>query len=173
MVRENKDTRKHRIKADYGVNEYYRQYAKDNKSDKVSRSIYGSILKEFNDFQREKLSFKGVGIHLPCFMGRVELRKVKTEVKIDDKGNVINNLPVNWKETRKLWKENNEAYQKRIKIKFTNEHTDSHTFRINYLKGKAKYKNKSIYRIRFNRKLKRDLSTSIFEGRIDAFLQRY
>lgn len=167
-----KETRNHRVISDYNVNHYYLYYAKGNKT-KVSRGIYGSIIKEFNSYQRDRLSTKGVGIHFPFSLGRVELRKNKSEVKINEDGTIKNNLPVNWKETRKLWKENEAAREKKIKIRFTNEHTDSHTFRIYYLRSKAKYKNKSVYRIKFNRTLKRELSKAIFEGKIDAFLQRY
>ena len=98
------------------------------------------------------------------------MRKVKTEVKIGDDGKVINNLPVNWRETRKLWEENQAAKIKGTKIRYTNEHTDGHTFRIFYIRSKANYKNKSMYKLQFNREMKRQLSTSIFAGRIDAFL---
>lgn len=168
-----KKSRIHRSKADYGVNDYYREFKSKNKDSKITRKVYGEIIKEFNSFLRDGLSMKGKDIILPKKLGRVELRKSKTEVKIDDNGNIINNLPVNWKETRKLWLENKQAEEKKIKIRFTNEHTDSHTFKITYLKAKADFKNKSLYTIRFNRQLKRDLSQSIFKGKIDAFVKEY
>ena len=85
--------------------------------------------------------------------------------------NIINNLPINWKETRKLWKDNPKSKEKGVKIRYTNEHTDGHTFRIFYIRSKANYKNKSIYKMQFNRQMKRQLSQSIFAGRIDAFLK--
>ena len=101
----------------------------------------------------------------------MELRKVKTEVKIDEDGNIINKLPVNWKETNKLWKENPAAKEKGIKIRYTNEHTNGYTFKIFYLRSKANYNNKSMYQMQFNRDMKRTLSKSIFQGKIDAFLK--
>jgi hypothetical protein len=166
-------SRIHRATADYGVNDYYRAFKLNNKDSTISRKAYGEIIKEFNSFLRDGLSMKGKEVTLPSKLGRVELRKSKTEVKIDDAGNIVNNLPVNWKETRKLWLENKNAEEKKIKIRFTNEHTDSHTFKITYLKAKADFKNKSLYTIKFNRQLKRDLSQSIFKGRIDAFVKEY
>jgi len=168
-----KKNRVHRATADYGVNDYYRAFKLNNKDSILSRKAYGEIIKEFNAFLRDGLSMKGKEIVLPKKMGRVELRKSKTEVKIDSEGNIVNNLPVNWKETRKLWLENKHAEEKKIKIRFTNEHTDSHTFKITFLKAKADFKNKSLYTIKFNRQLKRDLSQSIFKGRIDAFVNEY
>lgn len=166
-------SRIHRATADYGVNDYYRAFKLKNKNSKISRKVYGEIIKEFNAFLRDGLSIKGKEILLPKKMGRIELRKSKTEVKVDANGNIINNLPVNWKETRKLWSENKNAEEKKIKIRFTNEHTDSYTFKITFLKAKADFKNKSLYTIKFNRQLKRDLSQSIFKGRIDAFVNEY
>tara|TARA_R110000772_G_scaffold62137_2_gene139641 strand:+ start:3649 stop:4158 length:510 start_codon:yes stop_codon:yes gene_type:complete len=165
-----KDNRSHIVKADYGTNDYYRFYKKKYRTE-VSRLTYGQIVREFNEHTRDRLSHKGAGYIIPNGLGKIELRKMKTEVKIDDDGAIINHLPTNWKETRKLWNENEKARQKRVKIKFTNEHTDGHMFRIVYLRSKATYKNKSVYKMRFNRTMKRDLSKSIFQGRIDAFLK--
>jgi hypothetical protein len=163
----------HRSKADYGVNDYYRAFKAANKESTITRKAYGQIIKEYNSFLRDGLSTKGRDILFPKRMGRAELRKSKTEVKIDVDGKIINNLPVNWKETRKLWLENERAREMKIKIRFTNEHTDSHTFKITYLKSKADFKNKSLYTIKFNRQLKRDLSQSIFKGKIDAFVKEF
>lgn len=170
MLEENKDVRNHLVKSDYGVSDYYRFFKKNNPDINITRAEFGAIIKEFNSHTRDRMALKGAGFILPFRLGKVELRKVKTEVKIDEDGNVINQLPTNWKETRKLWKENPAAKDKGIKIKFTNEHTDGYTFKISYLRGKANFKNKTIYKIRFNRDLKRNLSASIFAGRIDAFL---
>lgn len=165
------DKRLHRIKADYGTADYYRFYKNKNKKEAVSRAIYGEIVREFNDHVRDRISSKGAEYIMPFRLGKIELRKLKTEVKLDEKGNIINMLPVNWKETRELWAENPQAKEKGIKIRFTNEHTEGYTFRIFYKKSKANYKNKSIYKLKFNRGMKRNLSKSIFQGRIDAFLK--
>lgn len=152
------------------MKDYYKHYQSEGGNKEVSSKQFGSIIKEFNGHVRDRLSFKGAGYIFPCRIGKIELRKVKTEVKIGDDGKVINNLPVNWRETRKLWEENQAAKIKGTKIRYTNEHTDGHTFRIFYIRSKANYKNKSMYKMQFNREMKRQLSTSIFAGRIDAFL---
>ena len=164
------DKRNHTVKSDYGSNDYYRYYKKHNPDSKVTRKEYGDIIKEFNSHLRDRLSTKGVDIIIPSRLGRIELRKIKTEVKIDSDGNVINNLPTNWRATRELWGINPKAKDNNVKIKFTNEHTDGYTFKISYFKSRANYKNKTIYKLKFNRILKRKLSKSIFEGKIDAFI---
>ena len=163
----------HRTKSDYGVNDYYLDYKRKHKDTNISRKVYGEVLKEYNSYLRDCLSAKGNRVLLPQKMGTISLKKRLTEVKIDDNGNLINNLPVNWKETRKLWLENELAKEKKTKIRFTNDHTNSYTFKIHYEKLRANYKNKVIYVFKFNRQLKRDLSQSIFKGKIDAFVNIY
>ena len=164
------DKRLHRIKADYGVGDYYRFFVKKTGST-ITRAQFGSVLREFNNHVRDRISNKGAEYFMPSRTGKIELRKSKTEVKVAEDGSIINNLPPNWKATRELWDENPAAKAKGIKIRYTNEHTDGHTFRIFYRKSKANFKNKSIYKMRFNRTLKRQLSKAIFAGKIDAFLK--
>lgn len=167
------DKRNHLIKSDYGLRDYHRHFSKHNPDIVLSRTMYGDIIRDFNSHIRDRMSTKGAGFLIPCRLGRIDLRKTKPEVKIDEDGSVINNLPTNWKETRKLWAENPAAKEANIKIRFTNEHTDGYTFKVSYLKGRAIFKNKSIYKMRFNRDLKRNLSKSIFGGKIDAFINKY
>ena len=163
----------HRSKIDYGVNDYYRNYKKKNKASTIDRKTYGSVIKDFNSFLRDNLSLRGREVILPNKMGRIELKKTKTEVKIANDGSIKNSMAVNWKETIKLWNESPASKEKKTKIRFTNEHTNSYTFRISYLKARADYKNKTIYSIKFNRTLRRNLSDSIFKGKIDAFVNEY
>ncbi|MGK0464766.1 hypothetical protein [Clostridium sp.] len=165
------DKRIHRIKADFGNSDYYKHFIKETDCTHISRAKYGVVLREFNNHVRERISTKGAEYFMPLRTGKIELRKIKTEVKLDEEGKVINNLPVNWKATRELWAESDFAKEKKTKIRYTNEHTDGHTFRIFYRTSKANFKNKSIYKMKFNRTLKRDLSKSIFAGRIDAFIK--
>ena len=164
------ETRVHKVKTDYGSGDYYNFFVRKYKASHISRAVFGAVVREFNEHVRDSLSRKGSEYIFPCKIGKIELRKIKTEVSIDSDGNIVNKLPTNWKETRKLWNENPKAKENKVKIKFTNEHTDGYTFRIVYLRSKANYKNKSVYKIKFNRIMKRDLSKSIFKGRIDAFL---
>ena len=168
---EEEDKRNHKVKTDYGSGDYYNHFIKETGATHISRAQFGKILREFNMYIRDRISNKGAEYIFPNKVGKVELRKVKTEVKIAEDGTIINNLPVNWLETRALWKENPVAKEKGVRIRYTNEHTDGHTFRIYYRKSKANFKNKSIYKMQFNRDLKRQLSKSIFAGRIDAFLK--
>ncbi len=107
-----KEKRNHSIKSDYGSNDYYLFFKKNNQKSEVTRKDYGAIIKEFNTHLRDGLSNKGIDIVMPSRLGRVELRKVKTSVSVDSEGNIVNNLPTNWKATRELWKSNEDAKEK-------------------------------------------------------------
>jgi hypothetical protein len=172
MEDKEEDKRIHRVKADFGSGDFYKEFASDPKmKELVSRVLFGNILREYNGYVRDRISKKGAEYFFPSKVGKVELRKFKSEVKIDEEGNIINNLPINWKATRELWAENKKSKLNKTKIRYTNEHTDGHTFRIFYKRSKANFKNKSIYKMRFNRTMKRQLSKAIFAGKIDAFLR--
>lgn len=165
------DKRNHKINSDYGLADYYRFYKKKYKNKKVSRLVYNSMINDFNSYVRDRIAHKGDGYVFPFKMGKMELRKVKTVVRISEDGTIVNKLPVNWKDTKELWRESPTAKEKQIKVRYTNEHTGGYAFRISYLRARANYKNKSIYQMQFNRQLKRTLSESIFAGKIDAFLK--
>ena len=168
---ENNDKRSHRVKSDYGLSDYYKDFSENNKEGVVDKNMYNSIIKEFNSHVRDRVSNKGADYVFPKKIGFLEIKKIKPSVTIDKEGNVINKLPINWKATRELWRDNESAREKKTKIRFINEHTKGYTFRLYYKKKRANYKNKSVYRMQFNRELKRQLSKSIFAGRIDAFLR--
>lgn len=152
---------------------YFRYFKRNNPHSRVTSQVHSAIIKEYNSYIRDNISKKGQSYKMPEQMGIVELRKKKTEIKIREDGTIQNSLPVNWKETNKLWRDNPEALEKRIKIKFVNKHSDGYTFKLCYLRSKANYKNKTIYRLRFNRQMKRQLSQSIFDNKIDAFVNTY
>jgi hypothetical protein len=166
-----KDKRIHRVKADFGSGDYYKHFIKETGANHISGAVFSQVLREFNKHVRDRISKKGAEYIMPCKIGKIELRKIKTEIKFDENGNVRNTLPVNWKATRELWAENERAKERKVKIRYTNEHTEGYTFRIFFRTSKANFKNKSIYKAQFNRELKRQLSKSIFAGRIDAFLR--
>jgi hypothetical protein len=172
MTQKPSDNRTHKVKVDYGMYNYY-LFFKRTSDIKVSQGDFGEIIKEYNNFIRDSISFKGESYKLPNQMGIIELSKYKAEVIIDEDGKLQNNLPVNWQETRKLWLEYPAEKEKGTKIKFVNTHSNGYTFKFTYIRTKAKYKHKTVYRLKFNRLMKRQLSKSIFSNSIDAFLKHY
>lgn len=163
------DKREHKVKCDYGMNDYVRYYTKTTESSlnpKVAREIMNDYLKSI----RTLISTKGYVFKIPENCGRIEIRKVKREMELDDNGKIINKLPPNWKATNELWAENPRAKEKKIIIRYVNDHTEGFVFFPYYIKRYATFKNKGLYKMQINREMSRNTFQGIISKKIDAFL---
>lgn len=159
-------TRKHKVSKSYGVYDAYKYYRKFKPKDKkyiLKESQYFSIIRTINDLFVEEL-LKGNDVTFPLRMGKLELRKRATSVDIVN-GKVVNNMPVDWDRTLRLWAEDEEAYRDRFLVKIE----EKEVFYINYSKGLATYNNRTYYQFIANRQLKRNLKKKIKQNEIDAF----
>lgn len=164
------DHRNHKVKCQYGMTEYWKYY-KNNAEKPVKTLLFRKVFRDYLNANRKAVSNFAYVFRLPCRLGRIEIRKTKKEIKVDPKtGEIINKLVINWQATKKLWASNEEAQEKKIKIRYTNEHTDGYVFRPRYMKNTANYKNKTIYKMSVNRELRRNTEPAIVSKRIDAFL---
>lgn len=107
---------------------------------------------------------EGHDITLPNKMGRLEVRKYESTIKITDKG-IKTNLPIDWDRTLKLWEEDEEAHQNKTLVKME----EKEIFKIWYNRIRANYTNKTYYRFNVNRALKIKLKERIKEHKFDAF----
>lgn len=163
------DKRNHKIKSHYGKADYYKHYCKTVKNP-LPKEKYYKILEDYLEEIRNLIGKEGKTYILPQRLGKIQLRKIKGEIKLNDDGTIRNNLTINWKETKKLWNENPAAKEKKIKIRYLNEHTDGYSFKLVYLKYNANYKNKSAYKLSINRQMRRLTKGAILNGKVDAFL---
>lgn len=160
-----KESRNHTVNNSYGVYDGYKYYRKTKPKEsqfKLTESQYFAIIREMNTLLMEKL-LKGEDILLPLKMGKLELRKFSTSAKIkDDK--LVDNYPIDWDNTLKLWYEDEDAKDKKTLVKLVSKET----FLLHYNKIYANYKNKTYYGFQFNQKLKKNIKNSIEDG-VDAF----
>lgn len=163
------DKRNHKIKSDYGRADYYKHYCK--KVDKpVSKERFYAILDDYLNEIHNMISQEGYEYDMPCRIGKIQFRKYKSEVKLSNDGKVINNLPINWKATNKLWEENPNAKEKKILVRHVNKHTGGYTYTLRYIKYNATYKNKTAYKMFINREMRRKTQGPIVQNKIDAFI---
>lgn len=163
------EIRKHKIKCDFGVQHYYRNYRKDIKNPQ-SRKVYSNVLNDYLNAIRQLISLSGYTYNMPQRLGRIELRKFKKEVFIDKDGKIVNALPINWKATKQLWKDNEKAASKKVLIRYVNEHSNGYVYKVAYLKSTANFKNKTIYKMQLNRQMRRNTEQPILTKKVDAFL---
>lgn len=158
--------RKHKIRGSLGVYDAYKYYRKNKPKGHeyvLTESQYFSIIRQVNILLADKL-INGDEVTLPYKMGRLELRKTASYIRLDAKGNLITNLPIDWDKTIKLWYEDEQAYKDRTLVKVE----EREIFKIYYNRGLANYNNKSYYEFDINRDIKKRLKQRIKEGRIEA-----
>lgn len=147
------ETRNHTVKCDYGVKDYYKFY-KNEMGGVVDAKQYNTIFRELVVEMCNIVIENNYRYKLPGRLGFITTRKYKNKVKYIE-GNLINTYPPDWGSTLKMWKEFPELHEKKQIVRCENKHTNGHTYRILYIKSNADYKNKKIYKMRFNREFKR------------------
>jgi hypothetical protein len=161
-----------RLKSDYNTKYYVDYiYKRLNRKYGLSYPQISKIVSQYHELAREDFT-KGDPVYLKNKLGNLQLYKEKREVYIDEDGNLINELPVNFRETFKLWKEKPELKNKTY-IRYTNRHSDGFMFTTSYQISKANYKFKNVYKFQFNSTLKKMLNKNIMEGEVDAFIKKY
>lgn len=161
-----------RLKSDYNT-KYFVDYIYKRLSKKhgLSYPQISKILSMYHKMAREDFA-NGEPIYLKAKLGNLQLYKEKREVYVDNDGKIVNDLPINFRETFKLWKSKPELKNKTY-IRYTNTHSDGFMFSTSYQISKANFKFKNIYTFQFNAKLKSMLHDNIFEGTVDAFIKKF
>lgn len=130
----------------------------------ITEREFGIIIKTINNYLQEQL-LQNKDINLPKRMGKIELRKYANKKEIVN-NKLKTNLPINWKETLKLWYEDKDSYTSKTLIRYEN----TERFLIHYNKTNAVYTNKTFYKFIPTRTLRIKLNKLIKEGKIDALL---
>lgn len=157
--------REHKIKNSLGVYDAYKYYRTLADYDKTITSVqYSSIIRKVNTIIGNLLA-SGQEIPLPARMGKLEIRKKTSIVKLKD-NKVVNNFPIDWDATLKLWYSDEEAYNKKILIK----QESREVYRVYYNRHNSNYKNKSYYQFKPNREIKLNLKKQVKDNNIEAHL---
>lgn len=161
------ESRVHKVRNSYGVYDGFKYYRKNRSKDHkyvLTESQYFSIIRRINELLGESLTF-GEDVLLPHRMGRLEVRKYKSNISIKD-GKLKTNLPIDWDKTLKLWYEDAKSFKNKTLIRINQKEL----YRIYYNRNIAEYTNKSFYQFFANRDLKKRLAQNVKEGDVDAFM---
>ena len=121
----------------------------------VSRKEYIDILTSINSQIAEEIISNNFYFNMPHRMGGLEVIKKKPSVKVDDEGKVINNLPIDWGATNKLWENDPIAKKKKKLIRHLNKHSNGYVFMTKYRKLNTNYPNKRVYNFRVSKTFRR------------------
>lgn len=156
-----------KIKADYGIKDYYKFYKEYSKSPVDSKKFH-KVISEFN--KKIMLSIINDGLEYTPITTQITfcIRKTTKSVEIIN-NKLINKNPIDWKTTLDLWKENEEAKSRKLLIKHLNNHSSKYIFRIKMIKSGYSYINKKYYRFKPCRMFQRALAKRILDPNQDNF----
>lgn len=161
------DSRQHRVTNSLGVYDAYK-WIRKNKwlsiGQKLTEKQFYDIIRGINDLLADNLS-NGTEVVFPHRMGKLEIRKKNVNTRIDEKGELHTNLPVDWDRTLQLWCEDKESLESKTLVRLE----EKELFKVFYNRLKCNYNNCSFYEFHVNRSIKKRLKYSIKEGMIDAF----
>ena len=120
------------------------------------------IIRSMNLLIAEQLAL-GETFKMPAQMGELELRKKQCGVTMKN-GHLHITYPVDWKATKELWQQDEEAKQKGTVIR----REIPYMYFIYWNIVPAKFKNKYFYQFKLNTFIKRALSQNIMAGKTDT-----
>lgn len=167
---------KEKIKIDVHTKDFY-EYYKEHTFDGNIESVfyltpreYGKFVRMFFEELSEAIIQENYEFPVPHRLGQISIRKYKSQIKIED-GKVVNNLPVDWNATLKLWEQDKEAKEKKILVKHLNKHSDGYIAKWIWLKSKINAKAKYNWWFRPTRTNKVKLASAIRNKKADFYTQ--
>lgn len=159
--------------SDIGMKDFYSFYRKNythkSPSHDLSSKKYRAIVKDFNSIIADRIVRKPFDFNIPFKLGKICLRKYKKKPKVREDGTYYYSLPVDWKSTLELWKNDEEARKNKKLVRYFNKDTGGYIFKIFYFKLHANYKNRSVYNFRPVRSLKQLVKNLVKKQKIDCY----
>lgn len=160
-----KGERNFRVKNSWGVYDALK-LARKNKWYNIGRPVkekeFYAIIRGVNDRLADGLA-KGDTVEFPHRMGKLELRKSKRGVYLND-GKLNITYPVDWNGTLRLWYNDEEAKKNKTVLRLE----EPYVYSVRYNKHDAIYENKSFYAFTLCTFIKRALKKNIKNGITDT-----
>lgn len=153
---------KHKITNSVGIRQIYRTLRKNKYYgiSPISDSDFYLIINKVNNMIASFLS-TGEKIKLPQKMGELYIMSRKPKVEFID-NQLKTNLPINWKETNKLWKEDLDSCKSKILVRYELDKV----YMTRYSVINANYKNKTFYAFRTNKNLRMLIHNNVVNGKL-------
>ena len=153
---------KHKITNSVGIRQIYRTLRKNKYLgiSPIKDSEFYLIINKVNNMIASTLS-TGEKIILPQRMGELYLMSRKPKIEFID-NQLKTNLPINWKKTNELWKEDAESCKNKILVRYELDKV----YMTRYSVINAIYNNKSFYSFRTNKSLRLLIHNNILDNKI-------
>lgn len=120
------------------------------------------IANSFMKFLSKKLFDRGT-IIFPEKLGKLNIVGKKVKVRVEN--GEIKGLAPDWVNTKKLWKKDSEAKEKKQLVYHFNEETNGIRYKFFWSKNRVLVSNKTLYNLKMTRSNKRELSKLVREGK--------
>lgn len=160
--------RHYKVTGSYGVKDilsFYRSVRKAENLPVISDKVFYKIIRTVNNIICDELRASNT-VTLPENMGKIYGVKYHTKVEYRN-GVLINNHPVDFNKTLKLWYEDPECMKKKVLVR----NLDKEIFKLYWDKRGCEMKNKVFYQIIFNRELRLSIRELARQGKYDTYLQ--
>lgn len=161
-----------KIPTHYGMRDYFKYFKSEYPNIKINSKKFSDVIKRFNEELVNLIIEENVEYKLPHLGASIAVRKDKRIPRIVD-GKLHNPTPVDWKATNALWDTDEEAKERKLLVRYNNNHTSKYVFRINFKKYIYPFNNKKYYNFDTCRKFARQLGDRINDetkDRYDTFL---
>lgn len=149
-----------KIKAHYGMKDYFNYFKMLHSDLDISNITYRKVIEDFNKEIVNLIIEENLEYNIPYLGSSLSIKKTKRIPKIVN-GILYNTTPVDWVATNKLWNEDEEAKEKKLLVRYLNNHTSKFVFKIYFKKYNTAFLNKNIYSFRSNRSFQRALANRI------------
>lgn len=149
-------------------------YYKNNLTQEEKISSYNIDYKQWKDiidifFRKifDKIIYDGYVYVIGNHMGTLFISREKIGYEILEDGRVkIVGAKVDWWNTYKLWKKDEEAKKKKEVIYFLNEHTDGYKLNFEWNKFACNAENKKGYRLIISKRIRKELYNAAFAHKL-------
>ena len=138
----------------YGIKDIYKKYKKNG--GKLSKGLYNKVCGDFNSMIMDIAIKKGYEIRLPYRLGFLRVMMSKPRMKVKDGVIQKITIPIDWGETRKMWRDEypgktmseiKEIKNKRL-VYHSNNDTNGNVLRWYWDKRISTFRNRNIMMFR-------------------------
>ena len=154
----------HKITNSWGVYDAFKFYRKNKLKDKkyiLTESQYFAIIRKMNSLYREAL-LQDKDIIFPACMGGLYSYVRQRGAYLNKEGKIIITRPIDWKETYKLWYNDEEAFANKTVIRKEIDKACG----VTYSRYKAYYTNMSFYKFQVHQDIITQLNKNVREGTV-------
>lgn len=138
----------------------------------ITYQKYCEVISDLNIGLRNLIVEKSFDFNIPYRLGNLSIKKSKLEPFINNEGELVNILPIDWKATKDLWSIDEDAKTKKTLVRHLNKHSQGYVMRWKYNVLKANYMFKTVYRFIPCRTAKRMITSVVKDenNKVDYYL---